>query len=394
MYDDMRENGRFSPDDNPPQERRTFSPDEIKRIKAAHKIRSEEKGRKNKCLFRFVWFSMVLLVALLLSRFLLSGITDMLAVGRESTSVTVDIPENSNIDQVAQALNKKGLIKDVQFFKLYSKLTKAPSTFAGGNYQISLDMDYMAIINTIKSSKNSIVTVKLTFREGLTAIEIADLFEKNGVCSAKDVLSALNSSDFDKKYDMIKNISNASERYYKLEGYLFPDTYEFYKGEKPEQAIDKLLDNCNKKLTKQIREETESSGMTVDQMMTLASMIQSEAADKTDMMNVSSVFRNRLASNDSVLVHLSSDPTIYYPYKALALVPKSIRSSFKSRYNTYNIKGLPPGPICSPGLEAISAAIHPADTDYYYFCHDKDGKAYYASTVVQHNANLKKAGLR
>lgn len=394
IYGSSAETGHMHPDDDQSAAHKTFSPAALKHIKAAHEMRNKEKGRKNKRLFRFVWFTMVLLVSLLLGRFFVSGMNDMLAVGQPSTNVTVNIPKNANIGQVAQALNDKGVIKDIEFFKLYSKLTKAPKTFSGGTYQLSLDMDYMALINTIKSSENQITTVKLTFREGLNALEIADMLEKDGVCSAKNALAAFNSDSFDNKYDFIKNITNTSERYYKLEGYLFPDTYEFYKGEKTDQAVEKLLSNCNEKLTKQIRAKIENNGMTIDQTLTLASMIQSEAADKSDMYNVSSVFHNRLTSNDKVLICLSSDPTIYYPYKKLELVPESIRSSFKSRYNTYNIEGLPPGPICSPGLDAIDAAINPASTDYYYFCHDKNGKAYYASTVSQHNANLKKAGLR
>lgn len=380
--------------DNDLQLAQGISPAAAKRIKAVHEIRSKEKGRKNKRLFRFVWLIMVLLVSLLLGRFFVTGMNDMLAVGRAETSVTVNIPKNANIGQVAQALNNKGIIKDIEFFKLYSKLTKAPKNFTGGTYQLSLNMDYMALINAIKSSENRITTVKLTFREGLNAMEIADLLDKNGICSSGNVLSVFNSSNFDKKFDFINDITNASDRYYKLEGYLFPDTYEFYKGEKPEQAVEKLLSNCNEKLTKQIRTKAESSGMTIDQMLTLASMIQSEAADKNDMYKVSSVFHNRLTSGDKVLMCLSSDPTMYYPYRKLELVPKNIRSSFKSRYNTYNIEGLPPGPICNPGLDAIDAALNPTATKYYYFCHDKNGKAYYASTVSQHKANLKKAGLR
>ncbi len=193
---------------------------------------------------------------------------------------------------------------------------------------------------------------------------------------------------------MLKSISNSSERYYRLEGYLFPDTYKFYKNEDAKSAVKKLVSNCNTKLTKQIRTKATEKGMTVDQLLTLASMIQSEAADKSDMYKVSSVFHNRLNSKKTALRRLESDSTLYYPYRKQSLIPEDLRSTFKSRYNTYSFEGLPPGPICSPGLDAIDAALNPDSTGYYYFCHSSKGKAYYAKTKSGHDANLKKAGLR
>lgn len=369
-------------------------PASLKRAQEAHEFRNKEKGRKNKNFFRLIWIIMVLLVSLLIAQYLVTGMNDMLAVGRSNTKVTVDIPKNATSQQVAQLLYKSGAIRNTAFFNLYAKLTKAPKNYSGGSYQILSNMDYLALINSIQSSENRVDTVKLTFREGLNALEIASMFEKNGVCSSKDALKAFGSNEFDEDYDMLKDISNSTKRYYKLEGYLFPDTYEFFKNEGPEQAVKKLISNCNKKLTKQIRDKAKEKGMTLDQVLTLASMIQAEAADKNDMYSVSSVFHNRMNSSRSVLKRLSSDPTMYYPYRKLELVPANIRDTFKSSYNTYTIEGLPPGPICNPGMDAIDAALNPSSTNYYYFCHDTKGKAYYASTSAQHNKNLKKAGLR
>ncbi|WP_411678450.1 endolytic transglycosylase MltG [Caproicibacter sp.] len=359
-----------------------------------HRLRNREKGRKNKRFFRFVWFMMVLFVSLLLARYLVVGVNDMLAVGRDSLNVTVDIPQKATGKQVAQILYQDGVIRDKNFFLIYAKLTKAPKQFGGGSFQVSTNMDYEALINSIQSNANRVDTVKLTFREGMNAPEVAELLQSNGVCSAKDAETVFNSGSQNKSYDMLQQITNASDRYYQLEGYLFPDTYEFYKNEDPEQAVAKLVSNCNRKLTKQIRQKAEDSGMTLDQMLTLASMIQAEAADKDDMYQVSSVFHNRLSSKKPELMHLDSDPTTYYPYRKLSLVPENIRDTYKSRYDTYTVEGLPPGPICNPGMDAIDAALNPASTSYYYFCHDAKGKAYYAKTAGGHQANLKKAGLR
>lgn len=366
----------------------------LRRAQELHKLRNREKGRKNRRFFRFVWFVLVLLVSLLLGQYLVKGVNDMLAVGRDSLDVTVDIPQKATPRQVAEVFYKDGVIRDVDFFLLYAKLTKAPQQYGGGSFQIRTDMDYEALINSIQSTSNRVDTVKLTFREGMNALEVADLLQKNGVCKAEDALAVFNGGGLNESYDMLRQITNAKDRYYGLEGYLFPDTYEFFKNEDPQQAVSKLVNNCNRKLTKQIREKAQQEGMTLDQTLTLASMIQAEAADKDDMYKVSSVFHNRLSSKKEVFQRLESDPTTYYPYRKQSLVPENIRSTYKSKYDTYTIKGLPAGPICNPGMDAIDAALNPASTKYYYFCHSEDGKAYYASTASQHQANLKKAGLR
>lgn len=365
------------------------------RAEKAHRWRNKEKGRKNKHFFRIVWLIMVLLISALLSQFAITGINDMLAVGREKVTITVEIPKNPTTTEVADILSSDGIIHDVNFFKLYSWLTKADGHYSNGSYKIDTNMDYEAVISNLQSNLNRVDTVKITFPEGINTLEIANLFEKNGVCTAKEVLALINSNQFDNDFEMVKSITNTKDRYYKLEGYLFPDTYEFYKDEDPEQAIQKLLSNCNKKLTSDIRNKAAAQKMSIDQLMTLASMIQAEAANKDDMYQISSVFHNRLASGgEGDLLRLRSDPTTYYPYRTKAAVPSNIRDSYKSKYDTYTIQGLPAGPICNPGTDAIDAALNPADTNYYYFCHDKNGKAYYARTNAQHEANLKKAGLK
>lgn len=364
------------------------------RAERAHKLRNKNKRGKNRFFFRTVWFVMVLMISLFLSQFAISGISDMLAQGREKVSVTVEIPKNPTSSQVAKILNDAGVIRDVNFFQLYSKLTKADGHYNNGSYKIDTNMDYEAIITNLQSNSNRVDTIKITFPEGINALEVAALFEKNGVCSAKDMLAVMNSNQFDSSFEIIQAITNPKDRYYKLEGYLFPDTYEFYKDEDPKKAIQKMVNNCNKKLTADIRSKAAAQKMTVDQMMTMASMIQAEAANKEDMYQISSIFHNRLASSKGDLNRLRSDPTTYYPYRTKAAVPSNLRESYKSKYDTYSIVGLPAGPICNPGVEAIAAALNPADTDYYYFCHDKNGKAYYAKTNAGHEANLVKAGLK
>ena len=158
----------------------------------------------------------------------------------------------------------------------------------------------------------------------------------------------------------------------------------------------KLVNNCNKKLMDdELQEQIEASGMTLDEVLTLASIIQMEAANTDDMYMVSSVLHNRLENGSQYDIYtLDCDSTTYYPYRTKDDVPEAERDTFTSTYNTYTVRGLPAGPICNPGMDAIDAALNPQDTNYYYFCHDADGNAYYAATAAEHQQNLVEAGLR
>lgn len=369
----------------------------VEKAERAHQERNLEKRRKNRSFFRLIWLAVVILIGVTAGQYLVSGMYDMLAVGRSKVNVTVDIPEGSSTDKIAELLQQQGVIKRTDFFRLYSKIRKADGNYNSGTYKIDTDMDYEAIINHLQSDSNRVDIVTITFPEGVNALEIAQLLEKNGVCSQSEALAALKGSGSaeTQKYSFLQDIKNSQERYYKLEGYLFPDTYDFFKNESPEQAIAKLLNNSKKKFSEELMKQVNSSGMSLDEVLTLASMIQAEAASEDDMYNISSVFHNRLESgNKDGLLRLQSDPTMYYPYRSKALVPSDIRETYVSRYSTYSIQGLPPGPICNPGEKAIDAALHPKDTNYYYFCHDAQRKPYYAKTLSEHQKNLKKAGLR
>lgn len=233
-------------------------------------------------------------------------------------------------------------------------------------------------------------TVDVRVPEGSTLREVAQTLERSGVCTMKAVFDAANSSAFD-SYSFISSIPNADSRYYKLEGYLYPDTYNFWKGQNVESVLKAMLNNFQTK-TANINWQN-SAGLTKEQVLTLASLVQREGT-AADMANVSSVFHNRLKSGSSVNVYrLQADSTMYYPYRAKSNVPTQF-PGFQSTYNTYNFEGLMPGPICNPSLTAIQAALNPASTNYYYFCHSATGSSYFASTLEQHNANLVAAGLR
>ena len=239
----------------------------------------------------------------------------------------------------------------------------------------------------------------------MNLLEIANtLHEKAVINDIQEFLDLCNSDYFDTDFTFLKNISNASDRYYKLEGYLFPDTYDFYVGEAPKSVISKFLNNYDNKIVlhkekyfgnskkSTLADEAAETGYSMDEILTIASIIQAEAASRDDMYVISSILHNRLKYGvDYGVAQLNCDCTMYYPYRKEADVPESIRSSFHSTYNTNDFTGLPPGPICNPGEEAIKAAIKPTESDYLFFCHDKvenGSTPYYATTNEQHEANL------
>lgn len=367
-----------------------------KRAARAHDARNKEKRKGNRLFFRVIWIVMVVLVSFLAGQYAVDGINDMLATGRDAVEVTVDLPVDPTTEEVADILEEKGVIQEKTFFKIYAMFTNSSEYYSNGTFKLDTSMDYQAIINALQRTSNRLDTVRLMIPEGTSVVELASLLETNGVCAASDFLAAANTTELDESYEVLGFIEDRGTRYYHLEGYLFPDTYDFYQNDDVTSVIMKLVNNAGKKLLDdEIQEQVEASGMTFDEVLTLASIIQMEAADTDDMYMVSSVLHNRLEDGAQYdIFTLDCDSTSYYPYRTKESVPEAQRETFTSTYNTYTVSGLPAGPICNPGLDAIDAALNPQATNYYYFCHDADGNAYYAVTAAEHQQNLVEAGLR
>lgn len=376
----------------------------LKKKKKAEKKELKAKNKYNRRYFRWFWIISVLIVGAMLSVFIITGMNDLLAINRtDSSKVKIEIPENPTLDDVAETLAKNKIIEQPSYFKMFATITKSADDFTQGTYEISKNMDYEAIINYLLSSNNRTDTVKVMITEGQNVLEVANTLKEKGAISSTDKFLELCASDnFDDDFSFLKEIKNSSDRYYKLEGYLYPDTYEFYKNEDAESAIYKFLNNYETKINEKrdvngydrlmtvnkLIEESNSK-YSLDQIMTIASIIQAEAADVDDMYNVSSIIHNRLTADaDMGVSNLGLDSTKFYPYRSSVDVPDGKGKNYTSKYDTYSKSGLPAGPICNPGMDAILAAINPNDTNYYYFCHDKDGNAYYASTIYEHEANL------
>lgn len=238
-------------------------------------------------------------------------------------------------------------------------------------------------------------TVRVTFPEGFTAVQIAEKLEEKGVCSAKAFLALVTDDEYlsTLTYRFVKGIEKPSDKPFNLEGYIFPDTYEFYKGESAERALKRFLDNTESKLNDEFYMRAEELGYTMDEIIALAAIVQEEATTVEEMGKVSSVVHNRIVSPGygkiqcDVTIHYINDYVTDSPYIA------GDTEKYKELYNTYKCVGLPEGAITNPGLDAIKSALYPEDTDYFFFVTDEDWNYYYAETYAEHKKNCAAVGL-
>ncbi len=229
------------------------------------------------------------------------------------------------------------------------------------------------------------ITVRVTFPEGLTLVEIAEKLEENGVCAASDFIALTTDLEYlsTLDYKILEGIDTENIAFY-LEGFIFPDTYDFYCGESAEKALSRFLKNADTRITDEHIKRADELGYTMSEILALASIIQEEASDPKEMPFVSSVLHNRL--NSPSYGKLQCDVTIHYVNDRITDSPylEGDTSVFAEHYNTYKCSGLPAGPICNPGLAAIEAALYPADTDYYFFFTDADWNYYYNNDYYTH----------
>ncbi|MDR1563581.1 MAG: endolytic transglycosylase MltG [Oscillospiraceae bacterium] len=231
-------------------------------------------------------------------------------------------------------------------------------------------------------------TAKVTFPEGFTVMQYARLLEENGVCTAEEFYRAVNEVDYREDFTFLPEQSVLDTRPYKLEGYLFPDTYEFFLDESGESVVKRFLKNFRSRVDEPLAEEIGANGYTIDQSITIAAIVERETPVVEEMPKIAAVFINRLKSPD--FPKLQSDATKFYPYEGSAAIPAEVKEGFVSEYNTYNVKGLPKGAICNPSLSAIKGVLnYEKNFDYYFFYTDKNNKHYYAKTLKEHNANYK-----
>ena len=328
--------------------------------------RRRKRRRKSNKLALFGAVMFMLITAAGLALFAQSSATDLLAFGKRD----------------------EGVIEHPATFKLYAKMRGKSDSFQAGDYVLNSNMSYDRIITAMRMGDTIKEEVKITFYEGMTLSEIADLLEEKEVCDADEFIALTQSGEF--SYEFIDMLPENKNRFRKLEGYIFPDTYNFYVGENVESVLRKFLRNFQNRVMP-IYDDIRDAGMTLDEAITLASVVQKEAGNEEEMAKVSSVFHNRIENPSAGLPMLQSDVTIFYVENDIKPYQQRSDQTMYDAYNTYVCHGLPVGPICNPGLDAIEAAIDPDDTDYYFFVTDVNGVYYYGKTLNQHYSNVRKA---
>ncbi len=336
-------------------------------------------GGKIGCLGAMLYFLMVIGVSALLAGFAWLCADDVLALTKEDVVSVIEVSETDTIDDIADKLVENGVIKYGWLFKLYAGFSNAEEKIDPGSYQVSSIMDYRAVVYAMRDTSDYRTIVTVTIPEGFTLEQILERLEEEQVNSYQELKETCDSYDFE--YSFLADLPLEEGR---LEGYLFPDTYDFYVNEGAISAINKLLSNFNRRLTAEMRETAEEMGYTLHEILTIASLIEKEAANSDEMSTISSVIHNRLGSSEYKLLQI--DATVQYalPERKEKLSYEDLQ--YDSPYNTYLYEGLPPGPICSPGLAAIRAALNPANTDYYFYALTEDGTHEFARTAEEHQA--------
>ena len=343
-----------------------------------------------------VYIIAIITVSVALAVFAISCANDVFAFVKEERTVEVVIPDYVTSDELADILGEAGAINYPWLFRLYCSLkdvdTSPAYKFQSGSYTISTAMNYDTLMLSFVETL-TLATVRITFPEGATVDEMIALFEANGCSDREEFLECMKTYDFGAEYDFLRDI-DMTDRYYLLEGYLYPDTYDFYTGRKPEYYLCRLLDQFAKVFRQsKFFEAAEETGYTIDQLLTIASIIEKEAYHQNDFDVVSSVIHNRLLDPDT-FPKLECDSTIVYALSCEAgrrVTDITLDDlNMDNPYNSYKEEGLPPGPICNPSYNSIACAFDPADTEekYYYFVSDKYGVMYYATTLKDHNANI------
>ena len=332
-------------------------------------------------------------VSLVLACIIIMAGLDMTGVNKSGEEIKITLEDGSSTADIASVLKENGIIDQKWAFELYSKIRGVDGKYQPGIYTLSANMGYGNIMSTLRAGMPR-KTVRITIPEGYTMDQIATLMENNDVCTKKAFYDAVQNGDYS-SYTFVAAIPAAEGDYagrgYALEGYMFPDTYDFYTGSDGETVVRKLLDNFDSRLDTTYKTKIAARNMTINDVVILASIVQGEAADG-EWSRVARVLQNRL-DNPAEYPYLQCDATINY-FKNLDKDVEGLAIS-QDAYDTHVKRGLPPGAVGNPGLRAIDAVLSPSDdkevVKCYYFATDySSGITYYSQTYAQHQAVCRK----
>ncbi len=352
-----------------------------------HPVRQSHEYRSG-CLGGVMYFVFVLCVSVILACLAWMAASDMLALNKDDFTSKVTLPMSifssetvdtfddkgnktgtervtrADIDYVAEALKDAGLIQYKWLFEAFCRFSHADLKVRPGEYELQSSFDYRALVQNMRPGSGAALTIDVTFPEGFNMRQIFTRLEENNVSSFDELVSA--AADYKFNYGFLEDTESGDAS--RLEGFLFPDTYQFYVGMQASSAINKFLQTFHYVWTADMQQLADNQGLSIREVVIIASMIEKEAANDIERGRIASVIYNRLKAN----MPLGLESTILYAHPEHEGAPTAEMIAEDSPYNTLNHTGLPPTPICNPGKASIMAALSPEETNYYYFTLDTD----------------------
>lgn len=361
----------------------SWSTEQVRRQRSAQP-KKRKRRRHNPLLSAVLYIIIVVLASAILAGVGWLLASDLCAFNKEPITATIEVTADDDMGSITGKLHDAGLINYKWFFRLFGAFANAEEKIGIGSYQLSTEMDYRALIMGMRSGSGGNMnaeTVTVTIPEGYTVMQTIKLLAKNGVNTEEALLDAAKNSNFN--YDFI---DNDSEEISRLEGYLFPDTYEFYVGHNAKDALGKLIKTFNARMDDDLLAQAQAKGYSLEDIVIIASLIEKET-DGSDHGKIASVIYNRMADDGSHGTYgmLNIDAALLYALPEGTTTITNEDKELDSPYNLYKYKGLPPTAIANPGLNALNAALQPESTEYYYYALGKDGQHHYSKTLGEHN---------
>ena len=373
-----------------------------KKNKAAEQAHTKAKAKKGGVASTYLFFILVIAVSMVLSVYAIFCLNDVFGITKTKSSVTVSYTEQiKSPSEAVDLLADYDLVNCRMFCKFYLKLADAlvgdydvTGPFEAGVYYLNGKMGLEGMLINMMGDPETSETVRITIPEGYTAADIIDKLVDNEVCDRAALLSVIESTEY--SYSLVSDLKSKETVPYRLEGYLFPDTYDFYVGQSASSAVETFLKNTENKITEEHRNRAKELGYTMNEVIIIASIVQAEAGSKEQMKTIAAVIENRLADTTnypSLGCQSTSDYIKNKVSPALSSTSAHTADYYLNYYNTNSsstVVGLPEGPICNPGIDAIEAVLYPEDTSDYFFFHDADGALYTAETYSEFRSKIQK----
>lgn len=373
--------------------KKSIEPDAKPVIKKKKRVKKKRYIFLKTLLFILVCMIIFMLSALYGYRYIMEGYEQAETPILQGEGTVFKVAYGSSTTDIANALKEQGFINNPQIFKIISKFMGFDNVYKAGRYVVTKDMNYYALMLVLTGEPLKNPTQDVMIPEGKTLLETAQILSEQGYIDLDHFLALC--ERIPTQYLFLNELAVSPDRKYPLEGYLYPDTYKMDEGWTEQQLIDRLLLQFDRVFTQQYYDRAEELGMTIDEVVTLASLIEMEAKYPADYKKISSVFHNRLNLDPPMM--LQCDATIQYAriYLGLGRTTAVLNKDLEinSPYNTYRNFGLPPGPICSPRVDAIEAALYPEETKYLYFFATPDGVNIYNETFEGHLNDQRKYGV-